>query len=344
VSAAVAVERAPTQAVGGVVLAWMVAGAAIGVAVGLTTQVTGQDLGGRISPSDLGAALGIGCTFGMAALGALALRAERGWAADRPAVADSHGDAVRPVHVGLYALPMALAAPALLTLVVVASVAADSLAPAGVFGLGGVGMAWGAVRLLSAHRLRAALEALEDGDERGATQRLTALQSSWWSTRATRATARLNLGLLALAAGDAGAAITWWDAVPSGPGAPFARAGTAMARVLQGRLDDADAAVLTAMSDPRAHVAQGWIDAVRLLLVVRREGVDAGRSFGEQLLHGDAGELYLGLLASLRLQAGDRAAAQELVDDDLLDGLDAGGWTRAVPELALLRGLTAQVP
>lgn len=321
----------PNGALGGVLLTWLMSGAAIGMALGITAQLTNPDA--RLGPWSLATALSAGAIVGMAALGGLAWTAERRHAAGRRAISDARGNLHRPPHVALYGIPMALAVPALLGLVVVVSVAVDSLVPAGLFGSGALALAWGARRLLSAHRLTSALEALEDGDPADARRRLAAVERSWLSTANARVTARLNLGLVALGDGELDAAARWYERVPEGPAAVFARAGLALVRVLQGRPEDAERALDQALSDPHAARAQDQLDAVRLLLVLRREGADAARSLGERLHQADSGELFDALLAHLRWDAGDRDGARSLVDPV---ELEASGWAELIPEVGAL--------
>jgi hypothetical protein len=320
--------EAPTRASasGTVILAWMMSGGALGLAVGLTAQLIGVD-------DRLTTPLGFGAIALMTVLGVIALQVERAQSRNRPAVLSKNGRHERPLHAALYAIPLLLAVPALLVLVVVGSVATDSLVPALIFGTGGFGLGWAARRVASSHTLTAALEAMEIGDLDEARRLLQRLEGGWVSTRAGRTSARLNLGMLALSEGELDRASTYYRTIASGPGRTYAQAGLALVHVLQGRLQDAEDAVLEAMSGPGAHGVQGQLDTVRLLLVMRRDGDDTARSMGEQLLAADAGELFRGLLALLRFRAGEPNAARELADPHTVHALDESGWSAVIPEI-----------
>ncbi|MCB9674260.1 MAG: hypothetical protein H6737_04035 [Alphaproteobacteria bacterium] len=320
---------ARTPLAGTVLLAWMMSGGVIGLAAGLTSQVLGFDP--RVATP-----LGIGSIAAMTIAGGIALQVERARAKHRPAVLSERGRHERPLHAALFAIPMAFAVPALVALVVVGSVATSSLVPAVLFGTGGFGLGWAARRVASSHTLTAALEALETGDTARARELLQRLEVGWMSTRAGRTTARLNLGMLALSEGDLDGAARYYETIASEPGRSFARAGLALVRVLQDRLEEAEAAVLDAMGAEQAHGVQGQIDTVRLLLVLRKDGDQAARAMGEQLLTMEAGELFRGVLALLRRRAGDAAGAGELADAHTLQALEESGWAGVIPEISEL--------
>ncbi|MEZ4317831.1 MAG: hypothetical protein R3F61_10015 [Myxococcota bacterium] len=315
--------------VGTVVLAWMLSGATIGLAIGLTAQLTGVD-------PRLTNPVGIGTIALMTAAGVVAIQVERSLAKSRPTVLSAVGQRERPLHAALFAIPLALATPAVLALIVVGSVAMDSLAPALFFGMGGFTLGWAARRVASSHGLTAALEALEVGDTAEAQRLLEGLEAGWLTTRNSRTAARLNLGMLALSAGDLDRASRYYRDVHGGPAETFARAGLALVYTLQDRLDEAEAAVLDAMGGSALHAVQGQIDTVRLLLVMRREDDTAARTFGEQVLAADAGELFLGLLALLRLRTGDEPGARDLCDATTRGALEESGWRTVIPEIAEL--------
>lgn len=325
-------EATRSRHTGSVLLAWMASGAAIGMGLGTTVQLVRPD---GMDAGQVATAMALGFPAVMLVAGWVALRVERSLAASRPAVPDARGELSRPLHVGLWAVPLGLALPALGLSVIVVSLATRSWLPAVLFGVGALGLGWGARRLLASHRLTRALEDLERGDIRSARAGLEALERGWVSTRNLRVAARLNLGLLDLADGELERAAGWYARVSGGPGAPLASAGLALVRVLQGRHADAEATLLQAMSDPRASLAQGQIDAVRVLLVLRTEGPSAARLLGDQLHHGDAGALLNGVLARARHADGDLAGARELLDPHTVDALESGGWAAVIPELAV---------
>lgn len=323
------VERATRPALAGtVVLAWMMAGAAVGMAGGLTAQMVGM-------PPSVASGLGIGLTALTTLAGVIAFWVERGLSKSRPALLDGHGRMSRPLHGALFALPILIAGPALLTLIIVGSVATQSLVPALIFGVGGFGLGWAARRVASAHTLTAALEALEAGDILDAKARLHRLDAGWGATRSGRTMARLNLGMLALGEGDLDRAASFYGQVETGAGSAFARAGLALVRVLQDRLDEAEIVLLEAMNGPGSTVIQGQVDAVRLLLLMRRND-PAAKPMAEQLLTEESGELFRGLLALLRVQNGDSAGAQSLMDRNTSQALEESGWREVIPEIAEL--------
>ncbi len=315
-----------TPASGAVLLAWMMSGGAMGIAVGLTAQVLG-------TATTLAMPAGMACIALMTIGGLVALGVERRLSRNRPAVLARSGRHERPLHAGLYAIPLALALPPLGVLVVVGSVATSSLVPALVFGVGGFGLGWAARRLASSHTLTSALEALEVGDLGRARELLTRLEAGWISTRSGRVTARLNLGMLALSQGELDQAARYYESIDSGAGRTFAQASLALVRVLQDRLDAAEQAMHTAMEGPAVHLVQGQLDTVRLLLLMRTEDDATARHTGEQLLTADAGELYRGLLGLLRLRGGDSSGARTLVDQHTRDALATSGWPGVIPEI-----------
>ncbi|MCB9668493.1 MAG: hypothetical protein H6736_02845 [Alphaproteobacteria bacterium] len=320
-------EHEARSPLGGVLLAWMISGAVLGVAAGLTAQLTGQ------GTSQVLPAL---CLAGMTTLGLVAWTIDRRLAEARPAVLDARGHLGRPPHALVYAIPLLAAAPALLVLVVVGSVGMKSFLPALVFGVGGFGLGWAARRLVSSHRLTEALQALEAGEVAVARERLEALESGWISTRRGRTTARLNLGMLALGEGDLERAGRWYLTVDDALGQTFARAGLALVRVLEDRLDEAERVLHEALASPGSSGVQGQLDAVRLLLTLRQEGPEAAAELGVSLEEPHSGELFRGLLALALLRAGRPQDAARVADPALLAVLDDSGWRAVIPEIAEL--------
>lgn len=315
------------SALPGVLLAWMVAGTVLGCAVGLTFQLT--EIPGALPGA-------LGTLFGTTGLGALAWSLERRWSCARPAILDARGRLQKPPHALLYALPIALSVPGLLTLVVVSTVAMDSALPALVFGIGGFGLGWACRRLLSTHRLTEALQALEEGDAARGRALLESLEGGWLSTRRGRTTARLNLGMLALGEGDLARAGRWYGRADAPEGRVFAQAGLALVRLLEDRLDEAEAVLMEALACPGSETVQGQLDLVRLLLVFRQDGAEAARRLGRSLEGPEAGELFIGVLAAAHLLCGDLDGARSRVDARQRSILEQSGWARLVPEIDAL--------
>lgn len=307
-----------------VVVAWALAGATVGTAVGATLQV-----GGWLAN---GAPIGLGSAAFAGIVGAGALVLERSRADRRPELVDTRGQRSRPLHGALLAVPVLAALPALAWLVVVVSLGWSSPVPALVFSMLGVGVAWGGQRVWSSHRLTRALEHLELGQRDRAVRELEALAGSWVASRGVRTAARLNLALLALAEGDGDAAVDWAE-VPSPRSGAYAWAAVtrALGHLLRGDApDEAEDWLHKAVSGPGARAVQPEADAVRVLLVWRREGPQAARQVAEELWSPGSTTLHRAMLMVLRRDAG--TPADDLRTDEV-DGLLHGGLGRAIPEL-----------
>ncbi len=321
--------RRESQGAVAVVGIWALTGATAGTSLGITLQLTGQlDTGG--------ASLGIGCMAGFAVLGALAFKLERSWARSRPEVLDGRGRSSRPLHGALYAVPIVIAMPAVLWLMVAGSVGAGSIIPAMAFGVAAVGMAWAANRIWSTHRLTRALEALELGREEEATAVLRVLEASPLVSKKTRIVARLNLGTLALQQGRLSDAARWLAGIEAGQAGAHARAGMALIRILQGELDQARYLIAQAMSGRAARAVQAQTDAVRILIVLGEEGEAAALEFGERLLGQTSSGLHLALIGAMRQRAGRVEAAHELLTRAPAIGILQSGLAREIP---LLEGM-----
>jgi len=307
--------RDPVGTMWGLVLgSWGLAGACVGAAVGMTLQVTQGMSGAAGSAGAAGMAVG-------AVLGVIGLLAERSRAAGRPGLVDGRGRAARPLHGAVLGLPIALALPAVLWLIVIGTVALRSLVPAVTFGMVALGLAWAARRVWSNHRLARALEALEAGDLPTAQGALRGLAEHGITTRRARSTARLNLAMLALQVGDGAGALDWVGGLPGAWPAVV----RAQGHLLDGSTGAAEAALAEALSAPGARAVQGQADAVRVLVVWRMDGAASARELAERL-HGEgATPLHCALLGALRRQAGDAAGAEAL----------AGSEVRAVVQSAL---------
>src|SRR5688500_18278341 len=109
-------ERDPAVLAWTMVLgAWGLAGATLGTAVGATLQLT-QGVAWA------GARLGIGGMGLLALCGACAMVVERARAERRPELTDMRGGRSRPLHGLMLGIPVVLAVPSLVWLLVVASV------------------------------------------------------------------------------------------------------------------------------------------------------------------------------------------------------------------------------
>ncbi len=299
------------------------AGAAWGVAVGLTEHLTGS----TGPPATLFPVVGL-------VAGAGAWWVERRLARRRPALLDAHGCAVRPPHVALYLLPAVAGLAALAALAVLGAVASGSPWPVLLFAAGGLLLSLGGRRALTRHRLRLALEALERGDGEEARRRLANLVRSPFTTRQGRETARLNLGMVCLARGDRRAARRYFGEV-DGDGRAVALGGVALLDLLEGDTSTAAETLTRAMVAPGSAAAQGLLDGIRLLLVLREDGAEAAYTLGRTLLRPDAGPLLRGVLAAACFQSGAPAEAYALLND-VRDDLERSGWAAQIPELVAL--------
>jgi hypothetical protein len=181
------------------------------------------------------------------------------------------------------------------------------------------------------HQLTRALQALESGDIEGGTGQLDRLAQAWWPTKGARATARLNLAMLALSEGDLEGAARWYEGL-HGVAAGWAEVGLALIAVLRGAHEAAGEHLAIALTGPAARSIQPQADAVRVLLVWRTEGEAEARRVGEELLGPGATPLHRALVASLRHRVGDAAGAAEVRTDEVADLLRTGlGLT--IPEL-----------
>ncbi|HHO54594.1 MAG TPA: hypothetical protein ENK18_27895 [Deltaproteobacteria bacterium] len=316
--------HASTTRWGGVVGAWGLSGAVVGTSVGATLQLTGAGSSAALLAGTGGLSLG-------AVLGIGALLWDR--AVDRPALVDGLGGTSRPLHGAVLGIPILLALPALLTLVVVATVALGSALPALIFGATALGVVLAGQRVWSSHRLARALEALEAGRQEEARHTLQRLAQRWWVSARARQTARLDLAMLALQEGQATEALRWLEGLEGGIAGAWASLGRALACLL---LDEpherAEAHLRQALTGPRARAIQAQADAVRILVVWRGKGADEARRLAEQLHGPGATPLHEALLARLRAGAGDDLGAQALSRGPV-QALVASGLGRAIEEL-----------
>jgi hypothetical protein len=311
-----------------VVLAWMLAGVLVGTAIGLTVEAFSGWKG-------VIGALAVGMGLSAAVMGQVAFWSERHQAEKtRPLVADAKGGMSRPVHGGLWALPIGVSFPALLWLGFV-GVASTGNVVVGLIFLGAA-LSLGVVarKVGSDHAVALGHGLLAEGREGEGLQRLKTVEKAWWTTQGARNAAQHTLGILSLQTGDLEGAAGWFSRVGRGRlvGA-FATVGLALVRVLQDRLADAEGELLALREGGSAHRVQSQVDEVRLLLVLRREGAPAARELGERLLGPQAGHLFLGVLAAARSKGGDPDGARELLDGPLPETLRADPVARQVVEL-----------
>jgi hypothetical protein len=296
---------------------WGMAGAAAGSAIGGLLQGLQGVEGAAAAVGSAG--IGVG-----ALLGAVALVTERKGAESRPLLVDARGHGSRPLHGWLFAVPVAVVIPSLWVLGVVATLAVGSFVPLLAFGSTSLVVAWAGLRVWSSHRFTIALEAAEQGDPLLARERLAQLADSWWCSRSARTAARLNLGMMALQAGDAVEALRWLQQV--GPeGAAWAGPSRALAWLIEGEPERAQEALAEGMASAGARQVQEQLDAVRVLLVWRTEGPEAARALGERLAGPSATPLHRALLAALRPEAGSL--------DDEVQALLGSRLAQRLPEL-----------
>lgn len=315
--------RASTTRWGTVVGTWGLSGAVVGTSVGVTLQLTGAQ-GAAIAAGGCGLVLG-------AMLGIGALLWDR--SVERPALVDGRGATSRPLHGAVLGIPILLALPALLILVVVATVALGSVLPALTFGATALGVALAGQRVWSSHRLARALEALETGRSAEARHTLEILAERWWVSARARKTARLDLAMLALQEGQATEALGWLEGLEGGVAGAWASVGRALAHLLLDHPHErAEAHLKLALTGPGARAIQAQADAVRVLVVWRGRGADEAHRLAERLHGPGATPLHEALLAALRARSGDAFGAQALSTEPVR-ALVASGLGQAIAEL-----------
>ncbi len=320
------IESRPARGWALVVASWGMAGFTFGIAAGYTVRA----LGGPAWAATAGGAVGM---FGLGLLGAVVARMERWNAADRPPLVDGRGRQRQPVHAWVFAPPVLLLLPSLAWLGVGASFALHSAWAGAPFAAAAVGLLLATRESAASHRFAVALQRLEAGEAVAGAELLRSLAQGWWVPARVAIGARVNLGLAALLHGDLASANRWFTGIETGPGGPWALTGLALVRVLDGAHGEAEALLAEAMTGASARHVQPQADAVRLLLVLRTEGLAVAGSLGERLLGPASTSLFLGLLAAIRRESGDGAGASALLSDATLSELRAMGLIRQLPEL-----------
>lgn len=306
---------------------WGLAGGALGTALGLTLQLTAAVAHAAPSGGLAAAALG-------ACLGGAALLFERRSSLSRPELVDGRGTRSRPLHGALLFLPVLVAFPSLLWLVFVGSIGVRSLLPGVAFGMIAVLVAVSGIRVIGKHQLARALERLELGEREEAIRTLSSLGRSFFLGRSVWSSARLNLAMLALNDGDGARALQWAEGVGRGAAGSWAAVARALALLLQrSPPDEAERWLQAAASGPGARAVQPESDAVRVLLVWRRDGEAAALQIAEHLHGPHATALHRALLARLRERSGDHASARSLRTAEVEDLLSRG-MARSIPELS----------
>ncbi|MEQ1565258.1 MAG: hypothetical protein ABMA64_06440, partial [Myxococcota bacterium] len=251
----------------------------------------------------------------------------------RPELTDASGRRIRPLHGALFAAPAAVGVPALAALAAVGSVAVGSAVPGVAFGLGAALVGWGGVRSIARHRLTRALEALERGQLAEGIEVLHALAATWFAGRGVVSTARLNLSMLALNAGNADEALAWASGVRGNAARSWASTTRALALLIRGDPpEDAEDALADAARGAAGRAVQPESDAVRILVVWRRDGEESARQLAEALYGPGATPLHRALLARLRERCGSAGGAAELRSAEV-HALLAGGLGGAIAEL-----------
>lgn len=304
--------------------AWLLSGGALGLAGGVTRRLL---FGADHLQSDM--LIGV-AGMGAAAMVAMMLDDRRREGA--VALVDGRGRR-RQVRSGwLYAVPIAVGAPSLFWLGVVGTVQVGSALPVVGFGAAGATALWAARRVVARDALRRALESLEAGDASDARAALEDLATARWVPSSEADTARLNLGMVALASGELIEAERWLARVRLGVPRTFATVSLALLRVLDGQLDAGESLLGTLYAQKAGQVVRTQADAVRTLIVLRREGVDSGRDLAERL-HERSGSLLTGLVAYLRWKQGDEAGADAALFGNRATILGSG-MAGLVPEIA----------
>jgi hypothetical protein len=319
-------DREPAAGGGSAIASWAAGGLAAGMLAGLTASAFAT----VPWASPLGAALGLAAG---AVTGLGVGRWERQAALARPTVPDALGQPTRPVHAAVHVVPGIVAVVCLLAQAALLSTFADSPAPAAASAALALGAAWWIRRVVAEHLLIRAIEHLESANGIRGAEALRRIAASRWLPRRTRESARLDLGLIALSEGALDDAEDLLDTVAVGPAGAWAGVGRSMIHVLRGDLPVADETLADVLCSRHALNVQPQADAVRLLLVLRREGPPAASTLGEHLLDTSSTPLFRAILASLRRASGDLGGSAQLLTARASLELRSSGLARKIPEL-----------
>ncbi len=302
--------------------AWAAAGGGVGLAAGASARLVGGE-GSALWPTALGAAL-------LAVLGwAVLTRTARGLA-ERPAVADHRGRAHRPWPAWVTVVPAAVGVAAAVWLAAVAALWVGSLVPLLVAaGLVGAALWSGRVTWVR-HRLAVGLQAEAEGRVEDARRVLSSLAVSRLAGPGMKATAALDLGLMAMRQ-DALARAERWLTIAARTSSTGGVASAALVVVCLRKGDHA-AAERWLRQGLAGGAASRELDGARALFVLRTEGPAAALDLGERLLDPDAGSLLRGTVAAARRGLGLHPGAG-LAEPELLRALDQAGLRAALPEL-----------
>ena len=142
---------------------------------------------------------------------------------------------------------------------------------------------------------------------------------------------------MALRSGDLDEAARWYVGAGAGDGNALASTGLALVRVLEDRLDDAERLLRAAAASPDGRHAQTELDAVALLLTLRRDGASACVTQAERAWLPGQGSLFLAVLAAARAKLGDLDGARVLLEEPATQAAMDHGFGDIVPELRELR-------
>lgn len=313
---------------GAVTVLWMLSWATVGAGIGAMMHRFG--ITGFVPPL----ALGLGTIGGMAGL--IGYRTERAAARSRQGLVDGRGRLVHPMAPWVMGIPMFLVAAGLFCLVYVGT-ADRGWAPAAALGLVALAMALVLRPFWSSQSLSSAVALMEHGDNAGARRGFERLANALWVTGGARRLARLNLGLMSLREGALDDASRWYGAAGAGEGNALASTGLALVRVLEDRYEDAEKLLQDAGTSPDGRHAQTEIDAVALLLTLRKHGpAECVRQAERAWLPGQ-GSLFLAVLAAARARLGDADGARALLEEPAVQAALEHGFGDVVAELRELR-------
>jgi tetratricopeptide (TPR) repeat protein len=291
-----------------------------------------------VVPWGLGAALVAGLA------GGVAYRFERAAAAAKRELVDGRGRLVRPLAAWLLGVPIAIGAVGLVALVFVGAMRTGSLTPAVLLLVAVVAVVAMARPLLGSRALTAAVEALENGQTKDARRRLESLDAALWPPESVRSMAAFNLGLLCLQEGRLDEAGAWYERAGADRGRGLPAAGLALVRALDDRYHEAEQLLGRASATAEGRTALGEMDAVRMIVALRRDGTKDATTLGERLSGPGAGTLFLALWAYARWKEGDEAGARDVLADPAVDEMFHSKLGQSIPELQELNAAVQMAP